>query len=156
MSRLRPFGLAAGVVALTLGVLVGPFAATGAADPRDEGRARRVFVFSLPHVSWEDLDTFAGAVPNLRRFLDRAAVAGLTSRADQRATKLADGYLTLGTGTRTVGDPTTDGDGYSLVIVDQAGDLLSWNDGVSWRPSGALGGGSGTVSSRVCRDQPER
>jgi hypothetical protein len=79
----------------------------GADDSRP---VRRVLVFSLPHVSWEDLEKFSDAVPNLNRFLERAAVAGLTSRADQRSTKLADGYLTLGAGTRTVGDPATDGD----------------------------------------------
>jgi hypothetical protein len=115
-----------GVAVLALvGALVGAFLAlpfAGRAAAREglgNDRSRRVFVFSLPHVSWEDLETYAGAVPNLRHFLDRAAVAGLTSRADQRATKLADGYLTLGAGTRTVGDPATDGD--ALGVDEQFG-----------------------------------
>ena len=69
---------------------------------------RRVLVFSLPHVAWADLDRFD--LPTINGFLDRAAIAGLTTRADTRATRLADGYLTLGSGTRTVGDPQTDGD----------------------------------------------
>ena len=102
--------VAVGVVSV---VIVTVFLVGTAAQPAlaDDARpARRVLVFSLPHVSWEDLEKFSDAVPNLNRFLERAAVAGLTSRADQRATKLADGYLTLGTGTRTVGDPATDGD----------------------------------------------
>jgi hypothetical protein len=86
----------------TTGVLAPP------AHADDARPVRRVFVFSLPFVSWEDLDTYDA--PNLERFLDHAAVAGLTTRADKRETKLADGYLTLGAGTRAVGDPTTDGD----------------------------------------------
>ena len=89
-------------------VLVGAGVSPARAD--DMGSVRRVFVFSLPHVSWGDLEKFSDEVPNLKRFLEHAAIAGLTSRADQRATKLADGYLTLGTGTRAVGDPATDGD----------------------------------------------
>ncbi|RIK81223.1 MAG: hypothetical protein DCC68_09090, partial [Planctomycetota bacterium] len=39
--------------------------------------------------------------------------------------------------------PTTDGDGYSLVILDARGPLDSWNDGASWRPSHAWGGSPG-------------
>jgi hypothetical protein len=81
-------------------------AAPAAAD--DAAPARRVLVLSLPFVSWEDLDLYDA--PHLERFLDEAAIAGLTSRADRRSTKLADGYLTLGAGTRAVGDPATDGD----------------------------------------------
>jgi hypothetical protein len=104
---------AVGIASMVIGSVM---PSAGANDARP---ARRVFVFSLPHVSWEDLDTFADAVPNLRRFLDHAGVAGLTSRADQRATKLADGYLTLGAGTRTVGDPATDGD--ALGVHEQFG-----------------------------------
>lgn len=40
--------------------------------------------------------------------------------------------------------PTTDGDGYSLVIVDPLGDTSAWSDGPAWRPSGAIGGSPGT------------
>jgi hypothetical protein len=113
----RRFGAFCAAVALVALAGGSALPTAGAAD--DARPARRVFVFSLPHVSWDDLDTFEGAVPNLRRFLEDAAVAGLTSRADQRATKLADGYLTLGAGTRTVGDPPTDGD--ALGVDEQFG-----------------------------------
>ena len=118
MVKLRgvfALGIATGLVVAA--VAAGGTASAARAD--DASPVRRVLVFSLPHVSWEDLDKFPEAVPNLNRFLRRAAVAGLTSRADQRSTKLADGYLTLGTGTRTVGDPATDGD--ALGVDEQFG-----------------------------------
>ncbi|MCJ7672833.1 MAG: hypothetical protein MUP67_12440, partial [Acidimicrobiia bacterium] len=118
MVKLRgvfALGIATGLVVAA--VAAGGTASAARAD--DASPVRRVLVFSLPHVSWEDLDKFPEAVPNLNRFLRRAAVAGLTSRADQRSTKLADGYLTLGTGTRTVGDPPTDGD--ALGVAEQFG-----------------------------------
>ncbi|MEX2185755.1 MAG: lamin tail domain-containing protein [Pirellulales bacterium] len=40
--------------------------------------------------------------------------------------------------------PTTDGLGYSLVIVDEQAPTSSWNDGASWRPSFELGGSPGS------------
>ncbi len=82
------------------------------ADAGTDTPVRRVLVFSLPHVTWADLDRFD--LPAINGFLDSAAIAGLTTRADTRATKLADGYLTLGSGTRTVGEPQTDGDVLSV------------------------------------------
>jgi hypothetical protein len=93
------------VTAALVGVVGG---LAGPAAAQDSRPVRRVFVFSIPYLSWEDLDTYDA--PNLERFLDHAAIAGLTTRADKRETKLADGYLTLGAGTRAVGDPATDGD----------------------------------------------
>ena len=101
------------VVALPLGVasFLAPSLTTGraaAAAADGAAPARRVLIFSLPHVTWADLDRYD--LPTINRFLDDAAIAGLTTRVDARATKLADGYLTLGSGTRTVGDPQTDGD----------------------------------------------
>lgn len=39
--------------------------------------------------------------------------------------------------------PTTDGLGFSLVIVDENGPLVSWSERESWRPSGLLGGSPG-------------
>ena len=94
------------VAAIALVLVVGGLAPPAAAA--EAPAVRRVFVFSLPYVSWEDLDVYDA--PNLERFLDHSAIAGLTTRADKRETKLADGYLTLGAGTRAVGDPSTDGD----------------------------------------------
>ncbi len=39
--------------------------------------------------------------------------------------------------------PQTDGDGYSLAIIDPLGDLANWNVGTSWRLSGAIDGSPG-------------
>ncbi len=96
-------------VPLAVATFLGSALTTGArADAAEDSPVRRVLVFSLPHVTWADLDRFD--LPTINGFLDRAAIAGLTTRADTRSTRLADGYLTLGAGTRTVGDPQTDGD----------------------------------------------
>lgn len=41
--------------------------------------------------------------------------------------------------------PTTDGLGYSLVIVDARGDQSGWGDGTRWRPSFEVGGSPGAA-----------
>lgn len=84
-----------------------------AAGAGESGRARRVLVFSLPFVSWEELQETYEA-PNIERFLDEAAIAGLTTRSERRSTRLADGYLTISAGTRAMGDPPTDGDAFGV------------------------------------------
>jgi hypothetical protein len=43
--------------------------------------------------------------------------------------------------------PTTDGDGYSLVIQNPLGATSTWSDGPAWRPSGAIGGSPGSDDS---------
>jgi len=109
-GALRRVGVALVAVGALVAAVGGALAPpAGASDARP---VRRVLVFSLPYVSWEDLDTYDA--PNLERFLDGAAIAGLTTRADKRETKLADGYLTLGAGSRAVGDPPTDGDALGI------------------------------------------
>jgi hypothetical protein len=40
--------------------------------------------------------------------------------------------------------PSTDGEGYSLVIINANGPVLSWNNGASWRPSHDRGGSPGS------------
>ncbi|HEU5300611.1 MAG TPA: hypothetical protein VFW06_00075 [Acidimicrobiia bacterium] len=113
VRRARGVVLVVMVVVLALAsflgdAIVGPSGSRVAQAADTERPVQRVLVFSLPHVTWADLDRYD--LPAINRFLDDAAVAGLTTRADSRSTKLADGYLTLGAGTRTVGDPQTDGD----------------------------------------------
>jgi len=105
----RPSGIFAAIIVAALVVTVRLVTSVASrARGADAHPVRRVFVFSLPQVSWEDLDRFSDAVPNLNQFLERAAGAGLTPSADHRSTKLADGSRTLGSGTRAVGDPATD------------------------------------------------
>ncbi|MEI8001874.1 MAG: hypothetical protein WCI50_11035 [Actinomycetes bacterium] len=96
-----------GLVAVAV-ALAGPASAT-VGRTRPPATAERVLIVSLPMVSWADLA--AVHLPHLERFFRGAAVAGLSTRVDQRLTPLADGYATLGAGTRAVGVPSTDGDG---------------------------------------------
>jgi hypothetical protein len=66
-------------------------------------------------VTWGDIQSRQDALPNLVGLLDESAVGGLTTRTIDRATKLADGYVTLGAGTRSVGaNADTDGEGFEV------------------------------------------
>jgi hypothetical protein len=93
------------VVALVLGLLGaigggGTEPSAGAGEP-GERPARRVLVFSMPAVSWADLER--ADLPNLDPFLDEAAVADLSVRGVGRSTSPTDGYTTIGAGTRARG-----------------------------------------------------
>ena len=77
-----------------------------------------MLIISLPNISWSDLDR--GGVPNLDRLVDGSAIASLSTRTDLATTRLGDAYLTIGAGTRAVGDPATDGDG--LMAGERFGD----------------------------------
>jgi hypothetical protein len=69
---------------------------------------QRVLVISIPTVSWEDLDL--STMPNLSQLFAKSAVADLSVRGVGRVPSLADGYVTIGAGTRSVGHPTDDGE----------------------------------------------
>jgi hypothetical protein len=69
---------------------------------------RRVLVISLPAVSWEDLDL--SAMPHLSALFAKSAVADLSVRGVGRVPSLADGYVTIGAGTRSVGHSGNDGE----------------------------------------------
>jgi hypothetical protein len=45
--------------------------------------------------------------------------------------------------------PSTDGDGYSLVIVNALAATSTWNDAASWRASGSVGGSPGEEDSTL-------
>ncbi|MGQ0803594.1 MAG: hypothetical protein ACT4PI_07015 [Actinomycetota bacterium] len=123
---MRRAAIAFAIVAATMVVP----ARTGAAAPSGEGDGRvdRVLIFTLPNVGWGDLDGVE--LPNLQRFFDRAAVADLSARAstDRRTTHLGDGYITLGAGTRAIGDGgVTDGQGFGVdepFGIDTAGEAF--------------------------------
>jgi len=118
-----------GLVALT----VGGAPAAAATTPR----AERVFVFSVPALAYADVD--AATMPALHAFLDRAAIADLSTRVDGMETSIADGYATIGAGTRTLGarrdaglafdalepfGPTTAGEEFTRRTGTPAGDGL--------------------------------
>jgi hypothetical protein len=118
------------VIAVVLGSAGG-----ATATPRGEGdrQASRVLIFTLPHVGWADLEGLE--LPNLERFFDRAGIADLSARAsrDRRSTRLGDGYITLGAGTRAVGDGgVTDGEGFGVheeFGIDTAGGVFERRTG---------------------------
>ena len=69
---------------------------------------RRVLVISLPAISWEDLDL--SRFPNLAQIFGTSAVADLSVRGARRVPSLADGYATIGSGTRSVAHTGDDGE----------------------------------------------
>jgi hypothetical protein len=48
--------------------------------------------------------------------------------------------------------PSTDGEGYSLVIINQDAAAATWNDGPSWRPSNSIGGTPGADDNQLDGD----
>ncbi|MHB1139716.1 MAG: hypothetical protein ACYC2O_12230, partial [Microthrixaceae bacterium] len=67
------------------------------------GTADRVLVFSVPTLTWDDMET--AKAPNLDRLLRDAAIADLSVRSVSRQTTATDGYATLNAGTRARGTP---------------------------------------------------
>jgi hypothetical protein len=111
--------VAAAITAIVVPTVLG--AAAGTASARDaDPKARRLLVISLPAVSWKDVND--NDLPNLNRLLDAAAVADLTNRSVKRDSKLGDGYVTLGAGTRSVGNLTdTTSDGHAFEVGERFG-----------------------------------
>lgn len=107
------------VVAAVVAALVVPMAAAAGSGPAAAGgekpAAQRVLVVSLPAVTWQDIQSRVDDLPNITRLLDESAIGGLTTRTIDRSTKLADGYVTMGAGTRSIGaNPETDGEGFEV------------------------------------------
>jgi hypothetical protein len=70
-------------------------------DTTPLGTAERVLVFTVPTLTWADLDDYEA--PNLERLLSESAIADLSVRSVSRRTSAVDGYATLNAGTRTEG-----------------------------------------------------
>ncbi len=76
-------------------------AARGVSEERPLGTAQRVLVFSVPTLSWADLDRVDA--PNIEGLLADSVVGDLSVRSVSRRTTAEDGYATLNAGTRTKG-----------------------------------------------------
>ncbi len=98
-------------LAVVLGVLA-PLLAAGPAAADAAPRAERVFVFSVPTLSWAEANDFD--LPHLSALLDESAIGGLSTRAVDRRTTAGDGYATLNAGTRADGDDDFDGLGFEV------------------------------------------
>jgi hypothetical protein len=94
------FALVALAASLTLGAATwrGETATAGITRP---DRVERVLVFSVPTLSWQDLED--GDAPNLEAVLDESAIADLSVRGVTRRTSATDAYTTIGAGTRAEG-----------------------------------------------------
>lgn len=79
------------------------FTPADASDGHPLGTAERVLIFSVPTLTWEDLDLYD--TPNLRRILGDSVIGDLSVRSVTRRTGAVDGYGTLNAGTRTEGTP---------------------------------------------------
>ena len=94
------------LVALLVAVVTG----CSSGDPVVAEPVERVFVVSVPGVSWADVRS--GTMPTLRSFATDAAVGNLATRVGRREATLAGAYLTMGAGTRALAQP--DGAGVAL------------------------------------------
>ncbi|HEX6313065.1 MAG TPA: hypothetical protein VF152_15750, partial [Acidimicrobiia bacterium] len=126
---------AAGLVTVALAALVAVPASAGARAGDSLPDVDRVLILSLPSVTWSDLDDLH--LPNLDPLLDESAVGDLTTRAhpSRRHTNLGDGYVTMGAGTRAIGDGGVT-DGQALEVgepfgLDTAGDVFELRTGRS-------------------------
>jgi hypothetical protein len=75
-------------------------AARPAAADESLPEVRRVLVISLPGVTWSDIEE--NDLPAIRSVVDQSAVANLAVRVVALKTNVADGYATVGSGTRAV------------------------------------------------------
>lgn len=97
------------------------------------GRAERVLIYSVPTLTWDDLEEVDA--PNLKAVLKQSAIADLSVRSVSRQTSPSDGYATLNAGTRTRGTSSS-----SLAFVaglSRSSEVDSFGDPVEI-PIGAL------------------
>jgi hypothetical protein len=97
-----------------------------------------MLIVSIPTVTWSDLDP--AVAPNLTRFLRRAAIADLATRADRQPASLGAAYVTIGAGARSAGDEATDGEG--LEVGEPFGGVSA---GTTYRQRTGAAPGSGIV-----------
>ena len=98
-------GRVALVVLVTAATIV---AAAPPADAQDDDGGRRMLIVSMPGLTWAEVEYTQ--MPVLRAFLEDAAMADMAPRSVRHASRPGDAYLTIGAGTRAIGDPSVDGD----------------------------------------------
>ena len=69
---------------------------------------RRMLIVSMPGLTWAEVQYTE--MPALRAFLEDAAVADMAPRSVRHNSRAGDAYLTIGAGTRAIGDPLVDGE----------------------------------------------
>jgi hypothetical protein len=89
-----------GALTITVALITAGPGCAATADDIDASPADRVLVVSLPALDWEAVGS--ADMPNLDRFVDRAAIADVSTRIGRRNATTTDAYLTLGAGTRAV------------------------------------------------------
>ena len=108
----------------------------GAMGPATPATARppidRVLILSLPGVSWRDVASHR--TPHLRRLLDGAAIADLSTRAPKLRNRLADNYASLGAGDKAVGA----GNGADPAGIDPAGASFDVDELLGTTTAGAV------------------
>ena len=126
MNHLRRL-LALGLVTLALATAL-PGRPAGAEAKAD--RPGRLLVFSMPGVSWADVQD--ADLPNLRAFVEDAALADLAPRSVTARSGPGDAYLTVSGGSRATTVPSIDG---QVLAVDEesigsaAGDIYQRRTG---------------------------
>ncbi len=102
MSHTRSkFAVSALLLMTLLGATLPGSASAAPAADGPLGTVSRVLVFSVPTLTWDDLDE--ANAPNLKSVLAKSSIGDLSVRSVSRQTSPGDGYATLNAGTRTRG-----------------------------------------------------
>lgn len=93
------------VVTAVMAVAALVVAPRASAQGHDDGR---LLIVSLPGLTWAEVRSLAP--PTLDAFLEDASVADLAPRSVRHSSRPGDAYLTIGGGSRAIGDPLVDGE----------------------------------------------
>jgi len=126
MTRKLARWAGAAAALLALGVLCGTTgpAAAGEGSQVDDGTtsdARRLLVFSVPGLTWSDLDRLD--LPAIEAFAAGAAVGDLVPRSVVHRSDAGDAYLTISAGTRAAGVDGADGEVLRVVEEPAEGNV---------------------------------